>query len=139
MRKIEKEIIKAIHEKKTVNLSERDRVEFSKNGNYSTVILWNSEILYLYFEGEKISKIHFSFRGYSTNTTRNRINAIVSEFAYPCSFSIHNFTPIFYNGKEAQKISSSDLYELNIKDFSLVNLTEKFAKGIRVLVHKRGL
>lgn len=130
MRKIEQEIIKAIHEKKTVNLSERDRVEFSKNNSCTTVILWNSEILYLYIEEEKISKIHFSFRGYSTNTTRNRINAVVSEFAYPCGVSIHNFTPIFYNGKEALEISSCDLYELNIKDFSLVNLTEKYAKGI---------
>jgi hypothetical protein len=106
MRKIEKEIIKAIHEKKTVNLSERDRIEV--NSDSLTFILWNSEIFRINY---KERNFNFSFCGYSTKTTKDRINLCLSYFFTCCCVMLNDKIPFFIDEKGIKKqINLNDVY-----------------------------
>lgn len=75
MRVIEKKIIEAMQTKESIKLSCRDEVISFSNGkrNY---YLWNSHI----FTVTKENAVMFSFAGYNTNTTKSRINALLSHY-----------------------------------------------------------
>ena len=75
MRTIEDKIIDALNGSNGVkNLSCRDRVEV--DGNTKKYYLWNS----LLFWNDAENVYYFSFCGYSTNTTKSRLNAIFNYF-----------------------------------------------------------
>lgn len=64
------------------NLSLRDSVDISSNKKY--VYLWGIGI----FSLDRENNIQFSFRGWQTNTTKRRINALLYAFS-SCSVKIY--------------------------------------------------
>lgn len=75
MRKIEGKIIEALNGSNGIkNLSCRDCVEV--DGNTKKYYLWNN----LLFWNDAENNYYFSFCGYSTNTTKSRLNAIFNYF-----------------------------------------------------------
>lgn len=83
MRKIEKNIIHVLEELKDVNYMTRDNFSLSvrdsiyKDRETIQYKLWNN-IIFEY--NRKENTYYFSFYGYSTNTTKNRLNAIFNCF-----------------------------------------------------------
>tara|TARA_R100001530_G_C4291535_1_gene148150 strand:+ start:151 stop:498 length:348 start_codon:yes stop_codon:yes gene_type:complete len=79
MRKIEKDLIQAIKNKKNwcksnthiVYTKEADRVEVYLHGNH---------IVNLWFTGSQVSIVYITDAGWESNTTKSRLNAICSEF-----------------------------------------------------------
>ena len=84
MRAIEKKIISYLRDSancgKSKSLSLRDSVKLEKNK--LCVFLWGQVIFTL----EENNIIKFSFQGWQTNTTKSRINALLSAF---CSAGIY--------------------------------------------------
>ncbi len=75
MRTIEEKIIDALNGSNGVkNLSCRDRVEV--DGNTKKYYLWNS----LLFWNDAENVYYFSARGYSSQTTKSRLSAILRNF-----------------------------------------------------------
>lgn len=94
MRVVEKNIIKAIKEKKTLNLSKRD---FTRREDGKTIYtLWNSDVFILYDDG----KIEFSFCGWTSNTTKSRINSLLWEFSNRDYISQKNYVLYFNHGEK---------------------------------------
>ena len=83
MRKIEKNIIHVLEELKDVNYMTRDNFSLSvrdsiyKDRETIQYKLWNN-IIFEY--NRKENTYYFSFYGYPTNTTKNRLNAIFNCF-----------------------------------------------------------
>ena len=84
MRKIEKQIINYLRDSancgKSKDLSPRDSVGISKGSGY--VSLWGHCI----FTVDRKGDVKFSFQGWQTNTTKSRIDALLSAF---CSAGIY--------------------------------------------------
>ena len=77
MRAVEEKIIDALNGNNgegIKNLSCRDRVEV--DGSTKNYYLWNN----LIFWNDAENNYYFSFCGYSTNTTKSRLNAIFNYF-----------------------------------------------------------
>lgn len=75
MRTIEEKIIETLNGSNGVkNLSCRDRVEV--DGNTKKYYLWGS----LLFWNDSENIYHFSARGYNSQTTKSRLNAILGSF-----------------------------------------------------------
>lgn len=129
MRTIEKKIIKTFIDcindsdstNKTFNLSCRDTVTMSKN--MVCFELWGSRLFWLDCETKSF---YFSFCGYSTNTTKSRLNALFQYFNYG-GFYQKNWD-IFWtrnNGFKVAKIDTSKTYKIivsaGVVDIEAVN------------------
>jgi hypothetical protein len=81
MRKIETAIINAINEKRTCNLSQRDRVEYtsdaSVNFDKSEVFLHGHRIATVYHTDKRVTVWDC---GWQTVTTKSRLNAILTTY-----------------------------------------------------------
>jgi hypothetical protein len=91
MRKIEKQIINTVKQlngtEQTVRLSARDLI--IARGNTVDVYLWGNKIATIEFCKGSVLSVAFCFCGYLTNTTKSRLNAILTELLpYPvfCRF-----------------------------------------------------
>ena len=80
MRKIEKQMNFAISNKADWSNS-NTRVEFNDNTNCSSVYLHGHQIATL---DHHSNALKLSSCGYQTNTTKSRLNALLSEFKYGC-------------------------------------------------------
>ena len=80
-RVIERKIIERIHTWKDgdYRLSCRDRVNI-KNGK-AIYYLWSSPVVTIYKEADGKKSIHFSFCGYASQTTKQRISELLWEFS----------------------------------------------------------
>lgn len=82
MRKIEEKIIECIKSannsdnEKTFILSERDTVKVSRDS--ARVFLWGNCIFKCTWENGVMAECSFNFCGWTTNTTKSRINACLS-------------------------------------------------------------
>lgn len=102
MRKIETAIIKAVNEKKTIKLSNRDYVEH--NNGLSKVYLHGNTIAVYNHEQKTLA---FTFAGWDTVTTKSRINAILSVFAPATYYCYHKNYQLYCGGS---KLLSSSWY-----------------------------
>lgn len=109
MRTIEKKIIETFMEcindadstNKTFNLTRRDTVTMSK---YSVSYeLWGS---YLFWLDCETKSFYFSFCKYSTNTTKNRLNAFFQHFT--CSGFYQKNWDIFWTRNDNSKVTKID-------------------------------
>ena len=114
--RIEKQIINYLRDSDFLSDSEnyarsrafsiRDTVTLEKT--QKRVYLWD----YCIFTLEE-NNIKFSFQGWQTNTTKGRINALISEF-YSCSAGIRqkNYQLIFYSSLGEFPIASDKIYTI---------------------------
>jgi hypothetical protein len=81
-RVIEEKIIERIHSWKEGNysLSVRDRVEIK--GDKADYYLWQSPIVTVYKEADGKKSVCFSFCGYASQTTKQRISELLWEFTH---------------------------------------------------------
>ena len=129
MRIIEKKIIKTFidcindsdNTSKSFNLSCRDTVTMSKN--MVAFELWGSRLFWLDCETKSF---YFSFCGYSTNTTKSRLNALFQYFNYG-GFYQKNWD-LFWernNSFKVAKIDTSKTYKIivstGVVDIEAVN------------------
>ena len=79
-RVIEEKIIERIHSWKEGNysLSVRDRVEIK--GDKADYYLWQSPVVTVYKEADEKKSVCFSFCGYASQTTKERISELLWEF-----------------------------------------------------------
>lgn len=108
-RVIEEKIIDRIHSWKDGNysLSVRDRVEIK--GNRADYYLWLSPIVTIYKEiGGEIS-IDFSFCGYASQTTKERISELLWEFAH-CYIFRKNWIHYLKMGNDYYRINEDKCY-----------------------------
>lgn len=117
MRTIEKNIIKAFqglqggHYPKyasgnSYNLSIRDTLY--KDGKNTSYKLWSS-VIFWYDEENK--EYYFSFCGYSSNTTKSRLNAIFSAFGFG-GFYQNNYVIYWVNGNNKKEIDTDKKYKI---------------------------
>ena len=81
MRKIEQQMNNAISNKVDWN-SSNTRVEYNNNTNCSTIVLHSTAIA-VYDHNTQAVKLNTG--GWQSNTTKSRLNAILSEVKYGCS------------------------------------------------------
>ena len=81
MRKIEQQMNNAISNKVDWN-SSNTRVEYNNNTNCSTIVLHRTAIA-VYDHNTQAVKLNTG--GWQSNTTKSRLNAILSEVKYGCS------------------------------------------------------
>ena len=81
MRKIEQQMNNAISNKVDWN-SSNTRVEYNNNTNCSTIVLHRTAIA-VYDHNTQAVKLNTG--GWYSNTTKSRLNAILSEVKYGCS------------------------------------------------------
>ena len=81
MRKIEQQMNTAISNKVDWS-SSNTRVEYNNNSNCSSVYLHGHQIATFSHE---LKAVKLSSCGWQTNTTKSRLNAILSEVKYGCS------------------------------------------------------
>ena len=81
MRKIEQQMIRAIANRTDWSLS-NTRVEFNDSTNCSSVFLHGHNIATF---DHNLKAVKISSSGWTTNTTKSRLNAILSEVKYGCS------------------------------------------------------
>ena len=114
MRTIEEKIIDALNGGNGVkNLSCRDCVEV--DGNTKKYYLWNS----LLFWNDEENIYYFSARGYNSQTTKSRLNAILRSF-FDASISQKNWEWFLnWNGKK-YSVDSDSIFML--KDNKLYRL-----------------
>ena len=111
MRAIEKKIISYLRDSancgKSKSLSLRDSVKLEKNK--LCVFLWGQVIFTL----EENNIIKFSFQGWQTNTTKSRINALLSAFS-SCSAWIYQKSRslIFSSSAGVFPIDSDRIYTI---------------------------
>lgn len=114
MRKIEKNIIQVLEELKDADymawnnfsLSVRDSIY--KDREAIRYKLWNNTI----FEfNRKENTYYFSFCGYSTNTTKSRLNAIFSYFNLG-GFYQKNYIVNWNNGSTKIEVDTSKKYKI---------------------------
>lgn len=107
MRTIEEKIIDALNGSNGVkNLSCRDRVEV--DGNTKKYYLWNS----LLFWNDAENNYYFSARGYSSLTTKSRLNAILRNFLDASITQKDYKWSLNWNGKK-YTVDSSSAYKFN--------------------------
>lgn len=107
MRTVEEKIIQALRNGEGArNLSCRDRVEV--NGSTKNYYLWNN----LIFWNDAENNYYFSARGWSSGTTKNRLNQILGSFfsAGICQKNWDWF--LNWNGKK-YPVDSSSVYKLS--------------------------
>lgn len=115
MREIEKTIIREIqfgnNNQIEKNFSCRDRLKKEGYNQYK-IYLWDSLI---FCHSAKTNKFYFSFAGYSTNTTKSRINSFLQGVAGCgcCGISQKNFELVFSSPAETKVIDSSKWYEID--------------------------
>ena len=114
MRKIEKNIIRVVEELKDSNymawdifsISVRDSIY--KDRETICYKLWNNTI----FEyNRKNNEYYFSFCGYSTNTTKSRLNAIFSYFDLG-GFYQKNYVIYWNNGSTSSEVDINKKYKI---------------------------
>lgn len=123
MRIIEEKIIKTFIEcmndsdmtKKAFNLSCRDTVTKSKN--IVAFELWGNRIFWCDCETKSF---YFCFCGYSTNTTKSRLNALLHHFNYG-GFYQKNWDIFWTNRNNNIKVDTSKTYKIIVSD-SVVNI-----------------
>lgn len=114
MRTIEQKIIKTFNEcindqdmtKKTFNLSCRDTVIKSKN--LVAFELWGSRLFWYDCETKSF---YFCFCGYSTNTTKSRLKAILQHFNFG-GFYQKNWDIFWTNKNNNIKVATSKTYKI---------------------------
>ena len=112
MRTIEKNIIQVLEELKDANymtwdnfsLSVRDSVY--KDRETIQYKLWNN-IIFEY--NRKENTYYFSFCGYSTNTTKNRLNAILNAF-FDASITQKNYKLVLNWDNQNYFINETNIY-----------------------------
>lgn len=115
MRTIEEKICDAINYSgssyKLKHLSMRDSIQL-EGYNQFKYYLWDSMI---FCRSAKTNKFYFSFAGYSTNTTKSRINSLLQGVAGcgRCGISQKNFELVFSSPAETKIIDSSKWYEID--------------------------
>ena len=87
MRKIEQQMNRAIADKADWS-SSNTRVEYNNNTNCSTIVLHRTAIA-VYDHNTQAVKLNTG--GWQSNTTKSRLNAILSEVKYGCSVFQKNF------------------------------------------------
>ena len=118
MRKVEKNILSFIN---SINagkkyFSERDFLEKSKNGDFD-FYLWQHLIF-----SKNGNNLMFSFRGYQTNTTKNRLNVLIGNYLKAC-FCVNNYQLYYcYNGVKTP-VDNTKSYKINLdtKELSIIN------------------
>lgn len=115
-RVIEEKIIDRINSWKNgvYCLSVRDMVEIKENK--AIYYLWNSPIVTVYKESDGQKSIRFSFCGYGSQTTKERISELLWEFA-SCLIFRKNWIHYLKMGNDYYRINESCGY--TIKDRSL--------------------
>lgn len=110
-RVIEEKIIDRIQSWKdgTYSLSVRDRVEI-KNGK-AVYYLWQSPIVTVYKEADGKKSVNFSFCGYSSQTTKQRISELLWEFS-GCFIFRKNWIHYLKLGKDYYRIHEDKTYTI---------------------------
>ena len=111
MRKIEQQMNRAISNKADwmVNSNHSNtRVEYNGLTNCSTVYLYRTAIATL---DHHSNALKLNSGGYTTNTTKSRLNAILSEFKYNCRVFQKNFN--WYLSTNNQTVDFMDGMILN--------------------------
>lgn len=106
MRKIEEKIIATLcggSGKGVKNLSRRDRVVVF--GNTKNYYLWNSLLFWNYSE----NIYYFSARGYSSQTTKSRLNAILGSF-FGASITQKDYKWILNWNDQNYSINATNIY-----------------------------
>lgn len=116
MRKIEKEILRAIRKKKPRVLTKRDTVALFESA--INVYLWDSCIFSL-----SDNTVSFSLHGYETTTTKSRVSALLPEFVPGCGGVFTKNYQLFLNwqGKN-YPIDSSKKYIFSLVKNNWENL-----------------
>ena len=108
MRRIEREIIGAMQSGLNASLSVRDRVETSENT--TKLRLWDSNIFSYHRD---VNEVCFCFCGYQTNTTKSRINALLTGFGVLGSVYQKNYSLFLSVGSDVYEIGSRDRVHIN--------------------------
>ena len=114
MRAIEKNIIQVLEELKDANYMAWDNFSLSvrdsiyKDRETIRYKLWNNTI---YEYNRKENAYYFSFCGYSTNTTKSRLNAICSYFNLG-GFYQKNYIVYWVNGATKIEVDTSKKYKI---------------------------
>lgn len=90
MRKITQAIIEAIRSKEKLSQS-NTIIQYSLTHEMSIVYLHGHEIAKIYHDR---NEVHINFCGYATNTTRDRINAILEAMNFEDRFKIKDGEPM---------------------------------------------
>ena len=107
MRKIEEKIIETLHGSNGVkNLSCRDCVEV--NGNTKKYYLWDN----LLFWNDAENVYYFSARGYSSLTTKSRLNAVLWSFFKAVIYQKNWEWFLLWSNKK-YLVDSSSVYKFN--------------------------
>mgnify|MGYP003523346247 FL=1 len=116
MRTIEENIIDALNGGNGIkNLSCRDLVEV--NGGTKKYYLWNS----LIFWNDAENNYYFSFCGYSTSTTKSRLNAIFNYFNLG-GFYQKNYVVYWNNGSTKIEVDTDKKYKIIFFDNHAVKI-----------------
>lgn len=114
MRAIEKKIINlmdasssAVEVKGSLHLSIRDTINF--NGDKILVSLWSNPIFGKELKG---STVYFSFCGWQSNTTKSRINALLSAFSTGGVFQKGGKMYYTSSNQKAIKFDASKIYKV---------------------------
>ena len=124
MRAIEKNIIHVLEELKDANYTAWDNFSLSvrdslyKDSETIQYKLWNN-IIYEY--NRKENTYYFSFCGYSTNTTKSRLNAIFSYFNLG-GFNQKNYVVYWNNGSTKIEVDTSKKYKIVFFDKHAVKI-----------------
>ena len=124
MRKIEKNILQVVEELKDANYMAWDNFSLSvrdsiyKDRETIRYKLWNNTI----FEyNRKENAYYFSFCGYSTNTTKSRLNAIFSYFNLG-GFYQKNYVIYWNNGSTKIEVDTNKKYKIVFFDKHAVKI-----------------
>ena len=116
MRAVEEKIIQALNGGNGVkSLSCRDRVEV--DGSIKKYYLWDS----LLFWNDAENNYYFSFCGYSTNTTKSRLNAIFNYFSLG-GFYQKNYVVYWNNGSTKIEVDTNKKYKIVFLDNHAVKI-----------------
>ena len=114
MRKIEQQMNRAIANKADWMVDSKysnTSVEYNSNTNCSTVTLYNTEIATF---AHNLRAVKLNSGGYTTNTTKSRLNAILSEVKYGCSVFQKNWNwYVSFRGQTQSFIDGMILIDAN--------------------------
>jgi len=91
MRKIEKKMIEAIQNRKDMSLDNT----VVKHGTATSVVFLHNHPICIFMWAD--NAVAVSNCGWSTNTTKSRLNAVLGSF---CDTGIHQHKHVWYMGKE---------------------------------------
>jgi len=120
MRVIEKNILREVefghNNQLQKHFSQRDFLQ-REGYNAWKYFLWGHNIF-----TKNVDSVDFSMCGYSSNTTKSRLNAFLNEYIPGCRISQKNLTQFLTLDKNTIEIDTCKKYRIDLKSHSIVEL-----------------